>query len=50
MRPTTPDPDKSVKRFYELDQELPTHYDLIVNTDALRPEQAVGLIVAAAEA
>jgi hypothetical protein len=35
------------RRFYGLDQELPTHYDLVVNTDQLRPEQAVALIVAA---
>ncbi len=38
------------RRFYELPQELPTHYDLVVNTDALTPEQAVGSIVAAARA
>ncbi|MFZ1426718.1 MAG: cytidylate kinase-like family protein [Geminicoccaceae bacterium] len=38
------------RRFYELPQELPTHYDLVVNTDALTPEQAVGGIVAAARA
>ena len=29
-------------------QELPTHYDLVVNTDQIGPEQAVNLIVAAA--
>jgi cytidylate kinase len=37
------------RRFYSLDQELPTHYDLVVNTDQLTPEQVVKLIVAAAE-
>jgi hypothetical protein len=36
------------RRFYEIDQELPTHYDLIVNTDQIGPEQAVNLIIAAA--
>ena len=35
------------RRFYEIDQELPTHYDIVINTDALGPEQAVNLIVAA---
>ena len=29
-------------------QELPTHYDLVINTDQIVPEQAVNLIVAAA--
>jgi Cytidylate kinase-like family len=38
------------RRFYGLAEELPTHYDLVVNTDALRPEQAVKLIVAAVDA
>ena len=36
------------KRFYSVDQELPTHYDLVVNTDLLRPEQAAEIIVHAA--
>ena len=36
------------RRFYEIDEELPTHYDIVVNTDTLGPEQAVNLIVAAA--
>lgn len=36
------------RRFYNLDQELPTHYDLVINTDQIAPEQAVALIVAAA--
>jgi cytidylate kinase len=34
--------------FYDIRQELPTHYDLVVNTDRLRPEQAVDLIVSVA--
>jgi cytidylate kinase len=37
-----------LKRFYGLDQELPTHYDLIVNTDVLSPERAAQVICAAA--
>jgi cytidylate kinase len=36
------------RRFYNLDQQLPTHYDLVINTDQIAPEQAVALIVAAA--
>jgi cytidylate kinase len=37
-----------LKRFYEIKEELPTHYDLVLNTDALKPEQAVDVIVSAA--
>jgi cytidylate kinase-like protein len=37
-----------LKRFYDIDRELPTHYDLVVNTDALEPEQAAEIIVHAA--
>lgn len=36
------------RRFYHLTQELPTHYDLVVNTDALDLDEAVDIIVAAA--
>jgi CMP/dCMP kinase len=35
------------RRFYNLNEELPTHYDLVVNTDVLEPEQAAKLIVSA---
>ena len=34
------------RRFYELDEELPTHYDLVLNTDQLPPEAAVAAIIA----
>jgi uncharacterized protein len=37
-----------LKRFYEIDQELPTHYDLVVNTDVLSVEQAADLVSRAA--
>jgi Cytidylate kinase-like family len=37
-----------LKRFYQVDRELPTHYDLVVNTDALTSEQAADIVVAAA--
>jgi cytidylate kinase len=34
-----------LKRFYGVRTELPTHYDLVVNTDRLTPEDAADLIV-----
>jgi Cytidylate kinase-like family len=37
-----------LKSFYSIDSELPTHYDLVVNTDVLAPEQAAEIIVHAA--
>ena len=36
------------RRFYEIDEELPTHYDLVVNTDVLTAGQAAEVIVCAA--
>lgn len=37
-----------IKRFYGISAELPTHYDLVINTDQLSPEHAAQLIVQAA--
>lgn len=37
-----------LRRFYDVRQELPTHYDLVINTDALTVPRAVQLIVSAA--
>jgi cytidylate kinase len=37
-----------MKRFYGIGEELPTHYDLVLNTDKLAPEHAAELIVQAA--
>jgi len=37
-----------LRRFYDVDEELPTHYDLVVNTDVLSVEQAARLVVQAA--
>jgi cytidylate kinase len=37
-----------IKRFYGISAELPTHYDLVINTDKLAPEHAARLIVQAA--
>ncbi len=38
-----------LRRFYDVAEEFPTHYDLVVNTDFLTPEQAVSIVVAAAK-
>ncbi len=37
-----------LQRFYDIRAELPTHYDLVINTDKLPSEAAAGLIVQAA--
>ncbi len=39
-----------LNRFYGISEELPIHYDVVLNTDSLGMDGAVGLIVAAAEA
>ena len=39
-----------LKRFYRIDRELPTHYDLVVNTEVLKPEAAAEVIAHAARA
>lgn len=39
-----------LKQFYGVEQELPTHYDLALNSDTLRPELLAELIVRAARA
>jgi cytidylate kinase len=36
-----------LKRFYGVDQELPTHFDLVVNTDVLSSDDAAKVILAA---
>jgi len=36
------------KRFYGVGAELPTHYDLVLNTDRLSPEEAADIVVHAA--
>ena len=33
-----------LKRFYDVDEESPTHYDLVVNTDVLSVEQAADVV------
>lgn len=37
-----------IKRFYGIGAELPTHYDIVINTDKLTVEDAARLIVEAA--
>lgn len=37
-----------LRRFYDVDEELPTHYDVVVNTDVLSPDRAAELVVRAA--
>ncbi len=39
-----------LRRFYAVHQELPLHYDLVVNTDALAPAPAAPVVLAAANA
>jgi cytidylate kinase len=38
-----------LKRFYSVDRESPTDYDLVVNTDLLSAEQAAEIVVRAAD-
>lgn len=37
-----------LKDFYGIGEELPTHYDVVINTDVLSPQRAVDIILAAA--
>ncbi len=37
-----------LRRFYEVHEELPTHYDLLINTEVVSSERASAAIVAAA--
>jgi Cytidylate kinase-like family len=39
-----------LKRFYGIDRELPSHYDLVINTDTLSTEQAASIVEQAARA
>jgi hypothetical protein len=36
-----------LRRFYGVEVELPTHFDLVVNTDRLTPDELTGVIVTA---
>jgi cytidylate kinase len=35
------------RRFYGITQEVPTHYDVVVNTDALSMDEAIAVVLAA---
>ena len=37
------------QRFYRIEHELPTHYDIVLNTDALSLDEAAQIIVGAAQ-
>jgi cytidylate kinase len=37
------------RKFYEIEQELPTHYDVVLNTDTLSADQAAEVVVRAAK-
>jgi cytidylate kinase len=39
-----------LKRFYRVDRELPTHFDIVVNTDAVSPQVAAAVVITAARA
>jgi cytidylate kinase len=36
-----------LKRFYRVDRELATHFDLVINTDVLTPEKAADVVLSA---
>jgi cytidylate kinase len=36
-----------LRTFYDIDEELPTHYDLVLSTDCLVPEQVAEMVVGA---
>ena len=36
-----------LKRFYGIARELPTHFDVVVNSDVLSPERACDVVAAA---
>jgi cytidylate kinase len=38
-----------LRRFYHVQEELPIHYDLVLNTDVVTPEQAVHTLCTAAD-
>ena len=37
-----------LRRFYDVEREEPTHYDLVINTDVLTPQQAAAIVCDAA--
>lgn len=48
VRESDKDREYYLRRFYDVRDETPLHYDLVLNTDTLSPDQAVAAIVAAA--
>ena len=49
VRESDKERERYFKRIYELNHELPTHYDLVVNTDGLSTKQAASIVVHAAK-
>jgi hypothetical protein len=41
---------KYLQKFYDVTEELPTHYDPVINTDTLDPEHATAAVLAVARA
>jgi hypothetical protein len=39
----------TLRRFYDVKEELPTHYDLVLNTDVISVPAAAQLLIAAAK-
>lgn|SRR5262245_4563534 len=39
-----------LRRFYEVEREDSTHYDVVINTDVLTPQQAAAIVCSAARA
>jgi cytidylate kinase len=37
-----------LKRFYDVSAELPTHYDIVINTDQIAVDDAAALVLSAA--
>jgi cytidylate kinase len=42
--------EQYLHRFYNIDRESPSHYDVVVNTDVVTPEQAGEIVISAARA
>jgi cytidylate kinase len=53
VRDTVDESDKAradfFRRFYQLHEELPTHYDVVINTDVLAPDAAARGVIALME-
>ena len=48
LRPVIEQASREAMRFYDVPEELPTLYDLLINTDALDLKQAAAAVIGAA--